>query len=93
MSVEIFPDIAVLDSETEVTLTWSRRIRFAYKKRAVVTADLVYGGEWDGYSLEVHDIEIESDDPTDYRDLPEEVQEWADNLTSGPLWVLDKMTA
>lgn len=77
----------VLDTELEVTLAWSRRIRFVYKKHLTIEADLYWS--WDGYSLEVRDEDCTSDDPSVLRDLSEEVN----GFRQEDLYQLDVATA
>ena len=83
--------ITIIDASLEEPTTWSRYIRLTYRN-SFITMDLVYGGEWEGYSVIIHDIECYGEDAAENSRIANLIEDELSSLTQSELYELDELS-
>ncbi len=83
--------VVVIDATREEPLAWFRRVRLTYRG-ALVTIELIYEGEANGYEIIINNIECYDEDDTENSRIANLIEEELMSLGQSGLYELDELS-
>jgi len=83
--------VVIIDATREEPITWSRRVRLTYRG-ALVSIELIYEGEANGYDIIINDIECYDEDEVANSRTANLIEDELMSLGQSGLYELDELS-